>query len=224
MPWRKRERPGEIAVEDLPTNAHKLRIGLAIAVLIAAPQLLLAVGGETMRVYDEDTAEIRDSPIWVWIVPLSLMLMVPGALSVRRALRRDPAVRMDATRLRLLRNDWNLIDRRAKVRPIKVSVKWEDVERVVIWRCRVTVLGRFSGWSPRIGVVSNRTKKVSTEGENDRDLRENGVPVWLPPKFEKRSVRLSAVKAREVAWGVRRFAPHVEVVDRRRAGGPKPID
>lgn len=207
----------EITVKDRIEPSTWLWLSFGLMVLLAAPWLLAAAGTGEVTVRDSITGEY-DETTYAWARPMMLIAAALGyPLMLAIALFfRAPAVRVDAERIRL----------RGKA---KVSARWGEVDRIVLWRRRVRRLGLIPGWEPQIGIVPNtaRTKGFDQAAAGKRwdasDLRPNGVPEWLPGGTQKHSVRLSYRCAPELAAAVARFAPDLAVVDGRDPGGATPV-
>jgi hypothetical protein len=167
---------------------------------------------------------IRDRYVWVneneayaWQPPLYIGLSLFGYPLVRTMLlfRPLPAARLDAAGIMLLGGT-------------KVRAKWSEVDRIVLWRKRVKRPG-VDTWTSQVGIVrrSERTDNFRRSAQAKQwttaDLRENGVPAWLPGGIHKSSVRLVPARAEELAVAVARFAPGVQVVDEREPNDPRPV-
>ncbi|MFC4333695.1 hypothetical protein [Salininema proteolyticum] len=191
--------PEEIRINDLPAPGQWAVLAYGLAVVIAGPQAFLLTG---------------DFAVWAYTGAGLVILLLPPLAVFLHILKPRPAVRLDARGVKLARTAFYTSGKHRNA----VHAKWDDVERVVVWRERVSLFG-ISGWSPRVGVVTANTKDGDVrEGRSEADLRENGVPVWLAYKMGRDSVRLSPKKAREVAWAVAKVAPHIDVVDERIPG------
>ncbi|MDA2808325.1 hypothetical protein [Nocardiopsis suaedae] len=204
-------RPSEITVKDRLRLSTWLWLSFGLLVLLAAPWLVTAAGTGEVMVRDPVTG--LDTPTYAWAARLTGVLALLGypLLLTIGLFFRGPAVRLDDERIRLRGRS-------------KVSARWSEVDRIVLWRRRVRRLGFIPGWEPQVGIVADndRTKGFQQAASGRRweagDLRPNGVPEWLPGGVQKRSVRLSFRCGPELAAGVARFAPDVPVVDGRDPG------
>ncbi|THV36496.1 hypothetical protein [Glycomyces buryatensis] len=212
------DRLTEITVKDRIEPSTWLWLSFGLLVLLASPWLLAAAGTGEAMARDPITGEY-DVPTFAWA---GMLMLVVGALGYPLALVislffRAPVVRLDADRVRL----------RGKA---KVSVRWGEIDRIVIWRRRVRRLGFIPGWEPQVGIVPDtaRTKGFQQVASGRdwaaSDLRPNGVPEWLPGGVQKHSVRLSYRCAPELAAGVAHFAPDLVVVDERAPGQATPVE
>lgn len=189
-------------------------IGLVIAIVTAL--LVAAAGGETIMIRDR-YVWTSESEGYAWQPPLYIGLFLFGYPLVHTLLlfRPLPAARLDAAGITLLGGP-------------KVRAKWPEVDRIVLWRKRVKRFGIVT-WTSQIGIVrrSERTDNFLRSAQAKQwtaaDLRENGVPAWLPGGIHKSSVRLVPARAEALAAAVARFAPDIQVVDEREPNHPKPV-
>ena len=208
----------EIAIKDRIERSTWLWLSFGLLVLLAAPWLLAAAGTDEVMARDPITGEY-DVPTFAWAGMLMLVTTALGypLMLVIGLFFRGPAVRLDAERIRL----------RGKA---KVSARWGEVDRIVLWRRRVKRLGLIPDWEPQVGIVRDtaRTKGFREAARGRRwdasDLRPNGVPEWLPGGVQKHSVRLSYRRASELAAAVAHFAPDLKVVDEREPGQAIPVE
>ncbi|RKS05045.1 hypothetical protein DFP74_0633 [Nocardiopsis sp. Huas11] len=207
----------EITVKDRIEPSTWLWLSFGLLVVLAAPWLLTAAGTGEVTVSDRVTG--LETQTYAWVGPLMWVLAALGCplLLVIGLFFRGPAVRLNAERIQL----------RGKS---KVFARWDEVDRIVLWRRRVRRFGLIPGWEPQVAVVPNnaRTKgfqQVASGRQWDAsDLRPNGVPEWLPGGVQKRSVRLSYRCGPELAAGIARFAPDIPVVDERDPGQATPVE
>lgn len=199
----------QVAVTDRVQAPGWFGLALGIATLAVTPPAMVAAGsGEAYR-WNPATMDY-DSQTWAWAQPLYIGAAALGFSLVLMIffLRRPKVLHVDAEGIRLRGKG----DARAK---------WEDLDRVVVWRRRVERLGFIPGRRPQIGLVrdTERTRAFRRAADAKRwgpdDLRDNGVPEWLPGGIQKHSARLSHRCAPEVAAAVARFAPRLRVVDER---------
>lgn len=212
--------PDEVVVNDRVVPSAWVCLGISLAILAASPFLLAASGtGETEWLYRNVGGYLveREGPAWVATLCGLIALIGTPALYAGLMLRRLAAVRVDAERILL----------HGKGKP---QAKWDELDRVVLWRRRVRRLGFIPGWKPQVGLVRdserNRNFEHTAAGRewSRSDLRGNGVPEWLPGGIQKQSRRLSARSGPELAAAVARFAPRVRVVDQTAPGRARTVE
>jgi hypothetical protein len=193
-------------------------IWAGIGLLIATVTVLwmIAAGSETIMIRDR-YIWVNETEAYAWQPPLYIGLFLFGYPLVHTMLlfRPLPAARLDAAGITFLGGP-------------KVRAKWSEVDRIVLWRKRVKRLG-FETWTSQAGIVrrgertDNFQRSAQAKQWTTADLRENGVPAWLPGGIHKSSVRLVPARAEALAAAVARFAPGVQVVDEREPNHPRPV-
>lgn len=192
-------------------------LALGVVTLVVTPLAMIDAGSGTVYYWNEVTMGFDDES-WAWTRPLYLGTAALGLslVLVVFSFRRSKVLRADAEGVRLHGKG-------------NAHVKWEELDRVVLWRRRVRRFGFLPGWRPQVGLVrdTERTRAFQRTADAKRwgpeDLRGNGVPEWLPGGIQKHSARLSHRLAPEVAAAVSRFAPRLRVVDQRAPGRPVPV-
>ncbi|WP_051326067.1 hypothetical protein [Glycomyces tenuis] len=192
-------------------------LALGIATLIVTPLAMIGAGSGTVHHWNRITMDY-DIESWAWTEPLYMGTAALGfsLVLVIFFLRRPKVLHADAEGARLHGKG-------------NARAKWEELDRVVVWRRRVRRLGFIPGWRPQVGLVrdTERTRAFQRAADAKRwgpaDLRDNGVPEWLPGGIQKHSARLSHRRAPEVAAAVARFAPHLRVVDERFPDRSEPV-
>lgn len=206
-----------ITVRDRVQAPGWFGLALGVATLVVTPLAMIRAGSGTIYYLDQITMEYDDES-WAWTSPLYVGTAALGVslVLVIFFLRRSKVLRADAEGIRLHGKG-------------NARVKWEELDRVVVWRMRVKRFGFLPGWRPQVGLVrdTERTRAFQRTADAKRwgpeDVRGNGVPDWLPGGIQKHSARLSHRLAPEVAAAVSRFAPHLRVIDERSPGRPATV-
>lgn len=206
-----------ITVRDRVQAPGWFGLALGIATLMVTPPAMAAAGSDTVYAWNELTMAY-DRETWAWTRPLYVGTAAFGfsVLLVILFLRRPKVLFADSSGIRF--------HGKANAR-----AKWDELDRVVVWRRRVKRFGLVPGWRPQVGLVrdTERTRAFQRNADAKRwgpgDLRDNGVPEWLPGGIQKHSARLSHRRAPEVAAAVARFAPRLRVVDERYPGSAEPV-
>lgn len=206
-----------ITVRDRVRAPGWFGLALGIATLVVTPPAMIAAGSDTVYAWN-DVTMAYDRETWAWAGPLYIGTAAFGfsVLLVICLLRRPKVLLADSSGIRLHGKG-------------NARAKWEELDRVVVWRRRVRRFGLVPGWRPQVGLVrdTERTRgfqrSAGAKHWGPRDLRDNGVPEWLPGGIQKHSARLSHRRTPEVAAAVARFAPHLRVVDERFPGRSEPV-
>ncbi|PRY57317.1 hypothetical protein [Glycomyces artemisiae] len=212
----KRAAHEQVTIRNPIERASWAWAGIGLVIAVGTVLWMIAAGGETIMVRDR-YVWMSETEAYAWQPPLYLGLALLGYPLVRSLmlLRPLPAARLDPAGITLLDG-------------AKVRAKWAEVDRIVLWRQRAKRFG-VESWAPRIGIVrrSERTDNFRKAAEarhwTAADLRDNGVPAWLPGGIHKCSARLHPARAGALAAAVARFAPDLQVVDEREPDRRAPV-
>lgn len=236
--------PGEVAVKARIKTADLYLFGFCAGLVALATWVVAAWGNVSFMMLEQSQAvaherEVIDTQVWIWVaVILFTVLLIPLWKGIN-LLRGQVAVRVGATGIKLYED--SLINARAKF--VFFECSWAEVDRLVIWRKPMNVLG-FTAWETKLGIGRTTASSQGPEtgapqpdelpsrfAELVTDLHDRGefdrpssMPNHLDPELDERSIAFSFKGARALAEAVTNFAPHVTVVDERHAGLSRRIE
>jgi hypothetical protein len=217
-------RPDPEAGEFAVTVAERVRprdvvlFAITVALLAAAPWMMISAGTEPVEYRDANGLESR-APAWLGVLVPLVPLLCWSGFKAHHLLRRPTAAAVGPEGVRLYSE--GIAGGYMRLEEPDVDLPWEEVDRVVVWRLRVKLLWLIPAWESRVGVEKTTdwygvTQREPTERQRrSRGARRDGSPVRLGAMLHSRSVRLSPRGAVRIATAAARFAPRVKVVDER---------
>ncbi|MFD0558635.1 hypothetical protein FB566_4585 [Stackebrandtia endophytica] len=196
-----------------------LGFGLVASVFLVV--MIATAGDDLITTRDPHTRADGETPVWLGALMLIPVVLLWPVLRVWTLIAGRRMAVVDAAGLRLFPASFADLRRSTP----SVTVTWDQVDRVVLWRRRMGPVAGFSWWRTRLGVELSgdyyeiHAKEPTVTQRASRDIRKDGVPRRLGVMMPARSVACGPRRLGAVADAVTRFAPNVPVVDERALPG-----